>query len=139
MTPQLLRLSLLDALGPRAGLARKKRVKLLMPSYSLGHPILRDPREWAPNRMAPIHFWMTAPADKLCGTMGLDAGELAHYQLAWKMTTGDKWRRLVLSPTADGGGAEGAAGAGAQLVKIPHGRLGDVRAFGGGSSFYALD
>lgn len=130
LTPQLLQLSLLDTLGPRAGLARKKRVRLLMPSYSTGHPILKSPHEWAEHRMAPIRYWMTAKPQSLCKTMGLDPEELARYRDAWKMTTGDRWRRLVLSPTA-GGGGDGKGGKGAkggpvpqaELVMLPHLRM----------------
>lgn len=130
LAPQLLQLSLLDTLGPRAGLAKKKRVKLLMPSYSAGHPILKRPREWAQHRMAPVRYWMTASPPRLGKTMGLDPEEVTRYQEAWKMTTGDRWRRLVLSPTARGGGG-GAGDAGAQLVTLPQSaRDDDVRGFG---------
>lgn len=115
LTPQLLELSVLDTLGPRAGLAKKQRIKLLMPSYSAGHPILKKKHEWAQHRMAPIKWWMTAPPAALCKGMGLEAGELTRYQEAWKMTTGDKWRRLVLSPVADVRGLE----EGGELVTLP--------------------
>jgi hypothetical protein len=133
LTPELLRLSLLDTLGPRTGLAKKKRIKLLMPSYSMGHPILTQPREWAPHRMAPVRFWMTSTPQQLCAAMGLDVSELNHYQQAWKMTTGDKWRRLALSPTADvgaGGGGGEDGGDAPQLVRTPQARSDDVRGFG---------
>ncbi|KAI8465080.1 MAG: hypothetical protein J3K34DRAFT_488936 [Monoraphidium minutum] len=135
LAPQLLQLSLLDALGPRAGLAKKKRVRLLMPSYSAGHPILTRPREWAVHRMAPVRFWMTASPERLGRTMGLDPEEIARYGDAWRMTTGDRWRRLVLSPGAGGGGKGGGSDAGAPLVTLPHGpRDDEMRAVGGGAA-----
>jgi hypothetical protein len=128
MTPRLLRLPLLSVLGPRAGIARKKRMKLLMPSYSAGHPLLARPDEWAAARMAPVEWWMTAKPAHLCRRLGIDAAELRHYTDAWKMTTGDRWRRLALSPTAGGGsGASGGeAGGEGQLVQSPHTRLDDA-------------
>ncbi|GBF97944.1 hypothetical protein Rsub_10617 [Raphidocelis subcapitata] len=131
LTPELLRLSLLDTLGPRAGLARRRRIKLLMPSYSTGHPILQQRGEWAAHRMAPVEFWMTAPPAQLAKYMGVDPEELSYYQEAWKMTTGDKWRRLVLSPTAAGGGGGGGGAEGApQLVRTPSLRCDEAHGFG---------
>jgi hypothetical protein len=140
LTPRLLRLPLLTVLGPRAGIARKKRIKLLMPSYSMGHPFTAKPHEWAEARMAPVEWWMTVSAGTLCRHLGIDAAELRHYQEAWRMTTGDRWQRLVLSPTATAGGSSaecsgsgGASGGGGgaaegalQLVKSPNTRLDDA-------------
>ena len=130
--PELLRLSLLSVLGPRAGFARRKRIKLLMPSYAAGHPILAQPRaQWAAHRMAPVRWWMRAPVKELCALAGADVAEFEHYRQAWRATTGDKWRRLALSPAPAAPAARGGVNGGSAISVG-----GSSSAFGGGGDEY---
>lgn len=89
--PQLLELDILQVVGPRLGYARMKHYRVLMPSYTRGHPILQQSDEWSKHKVVPLQFYVGAGRDWLCQVLQFDGDDFQQYQDSWIATTGQAW------------------------------------------------
>lgn len=68
--PQLLSLSIVTRLGPRLAYARKRGVKLLLPSHARLLPDLSQD-QWSEHKIMPLDVWLTKSDKFICKAMGL--------------------------------------------------------------------
>jgi hypothetical protein len=93
--PQLLERDLISTLGPRTGFAKKKRLKLLMPSYCWGHALLNDKKVWKDSMVVPVLWYMTASPVDMCRVFAFSVDEYTRYKRCWGLTTGQQWRKQL--------------------------------------------
>ncbi|KAF8065894.1 hypothetical protein HT031_002955 [Scenedesmus sp. PABB004] len=82
MLPALLSLPVASVLGPRLSYARKRQVKLLLPSHAALLPPLPQ-QQWQQHRLAPLEFWVTAPERRMCAALGLAHDDFTRFKAAW--------------------------------------------------------
>lgn len=68
--PELLSLSIISRLGPRLAYARKRGVKLLLPSHARLLPDLSQD-QWSEHKLIPLDVWLTREDKSVCKVMGL--------------------------------------------------------------------
>jgi hypothetical protein len=69
--PELLSLPIRTRLGPRLLYARKRQVKLLLPSQQAAWPTKLRWEEWLQHNMVPLELWLTASEKHMCAAAGL--------------------------------------------------------------------
>lgn len=69
--PELLSLPIATKLGPRLAYARKRNIKLLLPSHARLLPEL-SAKQWMENKLVPLNVWLGKSDKYVCHAMGLN-------------------------------------------------------------------
>jgi hypothetical protein len=124
LVPELLCLPLNACMGPRTLYARKRRVRLLLPSQAALAVGGADGRagsraggrsaaaaaaarqQWQQHGAVPLDFWLTASDAHMCRAVGLDVGDYRRFKAAWERADGSSWEKLILDAARTPGSAQ---------------------------------
>lgn len=82
LLPELLSLPIRSRLGPRILYARKRQVRLLLPSHEAWQPGL-SLEQWLAHQQVPLRFWLTASEATMCAAVGLSLEDYTIFKAAW--------------------------------------------------------
>ncbi|KAF6253070.1 hypothetical protein COO60DRAFT_1643483 [Scenedesmus sp. NREL 46B-D3] len=82
LLPELLSLPIRSRLGPRILYARKRQVRLLLPSHEAMLPKL-PPQQWLQHKLVPLELWLTASEQRMCAAVGLSLEDFTRFKAAW--------------------------------------------------------
>lgn len=95
--PDLLSLPISTRLGPRILYARKRHLKLVLPSHAALLPQLTHKR-WVADKVVRIDRWLTVPEKTMCNAVQLDPEDYAR----WGTRSGLRaHQRRVVLPARD--------------------------------------
>jgi hypothetical protein len=90
--PELLSLSIITKMGPRLAFARKRGVKLLLPSHARLLPALSQ-EQWSQHKLIPLDVWLTKSDKFICKALGLSLEDYTRFKHAWGRVDGAAWKQ----------------------------------------------
>eukprot|EP00879_Flechtneria_rotunda_P008466 GHRR01008870.1.p1 GENE.GHRR01008870.1~~GHRR01008870.1.p1 ORF type:complete len:366 (+),score=130.94 GHRR01008870.1:98-1099(+) len=92
LLPELLTLPISSRMGPRMLYARKRHLKLLLPSHAAMLPALAT-QHWLKQKLVPLGFWLKGGDKAICKPMGLSLEDYKRFKSAWARLDGTSWMR----------------------------------------------